>query len=131
MFLTLLLVTFLISALVSSLVVWLFTRPIDRILKRIIADEISEAWVKYIRFGLYVVGISSGVRINQLERYITRPPVQNAEVVSLTLERWVLEVYRTVISVLQGLAGVLLIFFIVALIAFVVVRIVELWRAKA
>ena len=130
MFLTLLLVTFLISALVSFLVVWLFTRPIDRILKRIIADEISEAWVKYIRFGLYVVGISSGVRINQLERYITRPPVQNAEIISLTLERWVLEVYRTVISVLQGLAGVLLVFFIVALIAFVIVRIVELRRVK-
>jgi hypothetical protein len=131
MFLTLLLVTFLISVLVSFLVVLLFTRPIDMILRRIIADEISDAWVKYIRFGLYVVGISSGVRINELERYITRPPVQNAEIVSLTLERWVLEVYRTVISVLQGLAGVLLIFFIVALIAFVVVRIVELRRANA
>ena len=131
MFLTLLLVTFVISVLVSLLVVLLFTRPIDRILRRIIADEISDAWVKYIRFGLYVVGISSGVRINELERYITRPPVQNAEIISLTLERWVLEVYRTIISVLQGLAGVLLVFFIVALIAFVVVRIVELRRAQA
>lgn len=131
MFLTLLLVTFLISAAVSFLVVLLFTRPIDRILRRIIADEISDAWVKYIRFGLYVVGISSGVRINELERYITRPPVENAEIISLTLERWVLEVYRTVISVLQGLAGVLLVFFIVALMAFVIVRILELRRAKA
>jgi|SRR5216684_181478 len=130
MFLTLLLVTFLISVSVSILVVWLFTRPIDGILRRIIADEISDAWVKYIRFGLYVVGISSGVRINELERYITKPPVQNAQIVTLTLERWVLEVYRTIISVLQGLAGILLVFFIVALIAFVVVRIVEQGRAK-
>ena len=103
MFLTLLLVTFLISASVSFLVVWLFTRPIGRILRRIIADEISEAWVKYITFGLYVVGISSGVRIQELERYITRPPVEDAEIISLTLERWVLEVYRTVISALEGL----------------------------
>ena len=78
MFLTLLLVTFLIPALMSFLVVWLFRRPISRILERIDADEISGAWVKYITFGLYVVGISSGVRINQLERYITRPPVENA-----------------------------------------------------
>ena len=131
MFLTLLLVTFLISVLVSFVVVRLFTSPIGRILKRIIADEISEAWVKYITFGLYVVGISTGVRINQLERYITRPPVEDAEVISLTFERWVLEVYRTVISALQGLAGVLLIFFIVALIAFVIIQTVELRRAKA
>ena len=92
MFLTLLLVTFVISALMSLLVVRLFRRPIGTILERIIADEISEACVKYITFGLYVVGISSGVRINQLERYITRPPVEDAEIVSLTLERGVLEV---------------------------------------
>ena len=130
MFLTLLLATFLISALMSFLVVRLCTGPIAQILTRIIADEISGAWVRYITFGLFVVGISSGVRINQLERYITRPAVENAEVVSLTLERGVLEVYRTVISALQGLAGALLVFFIVALIAFVIVRIVELPRAK-
>jgi peptidoglycan/LPS O-acetylase OafA/YrhL len=131
MFLTLLLVTFAISVLVSFLVVSLFHRPIDKILKRIIADEISDAWVKYIRFGLYVVGISSGVRINQLERYITRPPIENAEIITLTAERWVLEVYRTVISVLQGLAAVLLVFFIVALMAFVAVRFIELRRGNA
>ena len=125
MFLTLLIVTFAISILVSFGVVMIFTRPIDRILRRIIADEISDAWVKYIRFGLYVVGISSGVRIGELERYITRQPFPDAEILSLTPERWILEVYRTVIGVLQGLAGVLLIFFIVALIAFVIVRTVE------
>jgi hypothetical protein len=130
-FLTLLLVTFVISGLVSMLVVHLFTGPIGRILRRIIGDEISDAWVKYIKFGLYVVGISSGVRIGELERYITRPPFPNAEIVTLTPERWVLEVYRTVIGVLQGLAGVLLVFFIVALIAFVIVRIAESRRAAS
>jgi hypothetical protein len=125
MFFTLLVVTFLISVLVSFFVTSLFRRPIDKILKRIIADEISDAWLKYIKFGLYVVGISSGVRIYELERYITKPAVPNAEILSLTPERWVLEVYRTIIGVLQGLAGVLLVFFIVALIGFVAVRFIE------
>src|SRR5262245_26138736 len=124
MFLTLLLVTFLISVLVSFLVVRLFKQPIDKILQRIISDDISTAWVTYITFGLYVVGISSGVRIYELERYITRPPVQGGEIITLTGERWVLEVYRTIVSSLRGLAGVLLVFFIVALVAFVIVRIV-------
>ena len=131
MFLTLLLVTFVISVLVSFLVVLLFARPIDRILKRIIADEISEAWVRYIKFGLYVVGISSGVRIHELERYITKPQYKDAEIIPLIFERWILEVYRTIIEALQGLAAVLLLFFIVALIAFVVVRLFELRKAKA
>jgi hypothetical protein len=37
----------------------------------------------------------------------------------------VLEIYRTVIGTLQGIAWVLLIFFVVALLAFVIVRIGE------
>lgn len=130
MFFTLLIVTFVISLLVSFIVVRLFNAPVDKILKRIIADEISDAWVKYIKFGLYVVGISSGVRIYDLERYITKPQIKDAEIIPLTFERWVLEVYRTIIEALQGLAGVLLIFFIVALIAFVIVRVFELRKAK-
>jgi len=40
-------------------------------------------------------------------------------------------VYRTIISVLQGLAGVLLIFFVVALIAFVITRSIEHRRASS
>lgn len=131
MFLTLLVVTFLISVFVSFLVVALFKRPIDTILKRIIADQISGAWTQYITFGLYVVGISSGVRLYDLERYVNEPPFQNGKIISLTRDRWILEVYRTIISALQGLAWVLLVFFIVALMAFVIVRVFELRRAKA
>ena len=131
MFLTLLLVTFVISASMSFLVVWMFRRRMKKILGRIVADEMSDAWLRYITFGLYVVGISSGVRINQLERYIIKPAIEDAEIVSLTFERGVLEVYGTIISALQGLAGALLVFFIVTLIAFVIVRIVEMIpRAK-
>ncbi len=130
MFLTLLLVTFLISGAVSYLIVLLFTPPIARILCRIIVDDIATAWMTYIKFGLYVVGISSGVRVYELEQYITRPIGVDGAIVPLTPERWVLEVVRTVIGVLQGLAGVLLIFFIVALIAFVIIRGFELRKTK-
>jgi hypothetical protein len=78
MFITLLVATLLISVAVSFLVVRVFRQPIDSILGRIIADEISGAWVTYIIFGLYVVGISSGVRIYDLERYVTFGPAGNA-----------------------------------------------------
>jgi len=131
MFLTLLAVTFLISLLVSAIVVWLFTKPIDAILRRIISDAISAAWVTYIKFGLFVTGISSGVRVWELERYISPPQHAEAVVLELNRDRWILEVYRTIIGALGGLAGVLLIFFIFALIAFVIVRVFELKREKA
>ncbi len=125
MFITLLVVTFLIALGVAFAVVRMFASPIDNILKRIIADDISVEWVKYLKFATYVVGISSGVRIWDLEKYITPVQYEEARIVELTMERWVLEVYRTVISTLQGIAWLLLVFFVFALIAYVIVRIFE------
>ena len=126
MFLTLLLVTFAIATAVSVVVAAAFRRPVQRILARIIPDDLSSTWLRYLMFATFVVGISSGVRIWELEKYITQRPVRGLEVVELTRDRWILEVYRTVIGTLQGLAWVLLIFFVVSLIAFVLVRMSEL-----
>lgn len=130
MFMTLLLVTFVISLLVSGLLAWFFNRPIGAILQRIMADEISKAWRRYITFAILVIGVSSGVRIWELEKYITPPPGEKSAIVALNLDRWVLEVYRTVIGALQGVAWMLLVFFIFALIAFVIVRVFEMSRAQ-
>jgi hypothetical protein len=130
MFLTLLLVTLLLATTVSWAVSAAFNKSINSILSRIIADEISSAWVRYLKFAILVVGISSGVRIHELERYITPNQWQEKpRVLILTTERWVLEVYRTVIETLQGIAWMLLVFFVVALVAYVIVRIFESRRA--
>jgi hypothetical protein len=53
------------------------------------------------------------------------------QIIALTSERWVLEVYRTVIQTLQGIAWMLLAFFAVALLAYVVVLLSELKRAAS
>jgi len=130
MFITLLVVTFVIAFVVSTIVAKMFHKPLDSILSRIISDEISKAWSKYLIFAIYVTGISSGVRIWDLEKYITQPQFEGAKIVTLTGERWVLEVYRTVIETLQGVAWMLLVFFVFALVAYVIVRAFELKRAK-
>ncbi|MBU1920435.1 hypothetical protein KKG66_06290, partial [bacterium] len=73
----------------------------------------------------YVVGISSGVQIWNLERYIEgfQRTKDGADVLPvLNSETWVLEVYRAVIGSLQGIAWALLLFFLASLIAFVIVR---------
>ena len=126
MFITLLIATFIISFVVSTVVVLFFSRPLDRILDRIISDQISRTWSKYLKFAIYVTGISSGVRIWDLEKYITKPQYQGSEIVQLTSERWVLEIYRTVIGTLQGVAWMLLVFFVFALVAYVIVRVFEM-----
>lgn len=130
MFITLLAVTFVISLVVSSVAVLIFRKPVGRILKRVLDDEISHAWLKYLNFAVYVIGVSSGVRVWELEKYITPLRATDSQVISLTRDRWVLEVYRTIIGSLQGIAWLLFIFFIFALIAFVIVRVFELKRSK-
>ena len=130
MFITLLAVTFVISLVVSSIAVLIFRKPVGRILARVLDDEISHAWLKYLNFAVYVIGVSSGVRVWDLEKYITPLRAADSRVIELTRERWILEVYRTIIGSLQGIAWLLFIFFIFALIAFVIVRVFELKRPK-
>jgi ABC-type transport system involved in multi-copper enzyme maturation permease subunit len=117
MFILLLVVTFVIAVFVSFVVVRLFEGPIRKIIGRIITDEISAAWVRYLKFAIYVVGVSGGVRVWQLERYIT-PEGEETEPILLTTARWSLELYKTVIGTLQSVAWMLLIFFLIALVAY-------------
>ncbi|NQV15188.1 hypothetical protein HQ531_06995 [bacterium] len=121
MFITLLIVTFVISLGLSFLVVRLFRGSIDTILSRIVSSELSGAWNRYIAFALVVVGVSGGVRVWDLEKYITGL-TKDMQPVVLNLDRWVLEIYRTIIGTLQSAAWLLLVFFIFALIAYVIVR---------
>ena len=130
MFFALLIVTLLVATFVSWLVARAFDRPITIILERIVGPEMTGAWARYMKFAIYVVGVSGGVRIYELERYLPQPEAKMPDGIAepgyqltLTPERWVLEVYRTIIETLQALAWMLLIFFLFALIAYVIVRI--------
>jgi len=71
MFITLLIVTFFIALATSLLVVWLFRTPVQTILDRVVSDSLSGAWHRYLSFAVVVVSVSGGVRIWQLEKYIT------------------------------------------------------------
>lgn len=126
-FLLLLIVTLVVAVTVSATVIRAFTKPVDKILSRVIGDEIASAWRKFLMFALFVVGVSSGVNIWKLEQFVRspqpfvdgKPPMEPP---ALTPEYWGLEIYRTIIETLGGLAWALLVFFVVALIAFVIAR---------
>ncbi len=127
MFLLLLLVSFIVALLVCVIIVRIFSKPIASILQRLINEEIYKVWSKYITFAIYVVGISGGVRIWDLEKYIS-PREESGAILELTSSRWILEIYRTIIGTLQANAWMLLVFFIFALIAYVVVKGMEMKR---
>lgn len=130
MFFTLLLVTFALAVITSFIIAKFFEKPIGKILNRIIADDISGAWQKYLKFAIYVVGISGGVRIWELEKYI-QPQTKLLPQLALTNERWVLEIYRTIIETLQSTAWMLLVFFLFSMIAYVIVKVFELKQNKS
>ncbi len=116
MFYYLMICTFSLALLVSFGVMKIFSNSINQILARIINDPIHSAWA---------MGTSSGIRIYDMEKYITPLTYTDNDkkiVIELTQERWVLEIYRTIIETLQGLAWMMLVFFMVALIAYVIVR---------
>ena len=125
MFLSLLGVTFLVAVVVCFIVSRVFESPIDGILNRIVDIDIAYAWTKYLKFAIYVVGVSGGVRIHYLENFL-REATEKFSPPVLTGERWVLEIYRTIIESLQSIAWMLLIFFVFALLAYVIVRAVEI-----
>ena len=129
MFVSLLAVTLVVSLAACALVVRVFRGSIAAILDRLVGGELSAAWKRYLVFAIYVVGISGGVRIWDLEKYITARGPDEAPIV-LTGERWTLEVYRTVVSTLQSTAWMLLVFFVFSLIAYVILRGFELRRAR-
>jgi hypothetical protein len=113
----------------ASIVAFIFHKPIDAILKRVVPADIAYAWTRYLRFAIYVVGIGAGVRVWALEKYlIAQEPYK--EIVELTSDRWMLEIYETIIGTLQSAAMVLLVFFVFALLAVVIVQIFEKKAAK-
>jgi hypothetical protein len=76
-----------IAAIFSFLVARLFRNPITTILERIVDDDFSAGWWRYLTFVIYVVGISGGVRVWDLEKYITpRPEEAQAIVLNAALD---------------------------------------------
>lgn len=130
MVILLLVTTFVIAFIVAAIVARIFATPINRILDRVIGDELSHAWARYMRFAIFVVGIGGGVRVFALEKYMTAQEPYR-EIIPLTLDRWVFEIYETIIGTLSSTAMVLLVFFVFALIAVVIVRVFELRKTKS
>lgn len=129
MFIALLIVVFVVAVLVSAIVAALFHKPIRQLLTRIVSDDLTSAWTRYLKLAIYVVGISGGVRVWALERYISKRTATD-EILQLTRDRWIIEIYQTVIGTLQSTVWLLLVFFVFALIAYVIVRGLENRRTK-
>jgi len=128
MIIKLLVITFLLSLIVASLVAWFFRKSISAIMSRVVGEPLSSAWVRYMTVAIVVVGVAGGVRPWDYEKYIT--PAKDQPILVLNSDRWILELYRTAIGTAQAVIWMLLVFFVFALIAYVLVRGAELRHGK-
>lgn len=55
---------------------------------------------------------------------------KDLQAAGLSVDRWVMEIYRTAVESLQGIAWLLLVFFVFALMAYVIVRLGEMRTEK-
>ncbi len=128
MFVALFGASFVLALALSVAVAWVSREAIESVLRRFVADHVVRAaFSKYIRFAIVVVGISTGTRVRVLQEYISATAENKAAMAAaLTQEFWVLEIYRTIVGTLEGMAWLLLLCFFLALIAPVIVRMAKL-----
>lgn len=127
MFATLLIVTFIVALATAAVAAFIFSTPVNKIMARLVSEELAPIWKRYMMFAVLVVGIGGGVRAWELEKYIT--PDKDGKLIALTSERWGLEIYKTIIGSLQSITWLLLVFFVFTLLAYVMVRGFEMKKA--
>lgn len=126
MFYALLIVTLAVALVTSLLVARFFSDAITKILNRIIGPDLTEAWRKYMSFAIVVVGVSGGVNMWEIQKYLQNGREQTLE---LNGPRWTIEIYRTAIDTLSQISWVMLLFFLCAMVAYVIMRVAESSRA--
>jgi hypothetical protein len=121
MFVNFFLSTLAAAFVLSFLVAWLFWTPVKNVLRKLLDDEAAAAWTRYVCFTLVVAGVAAGARVRILEEYLTAPSFNRGAMLGeLTQEFWVLEMYRTVIGTVAGIAWVLLGLSLIAGIVYVI-----------
>jgi len=128
MIIKLLAVTLVVAVSVAGLVAWVFRKSISAIMTRIVGDPLGSAWVRYVMVAIMIVGVGGGVRPWDYAKYIT--PVKDQPLPVLNADRWILEIYSTVMGTAQAITWLLLVFFVFALIAYVFVRSAEARQGK-
>jgi hypothetical protein len=60
MFVRLLIPTFVAAVMTSTVAAMLFAKPVDRVVGRLVSDELAPIWQRYVLFAVCVAGIPAG-----------------------------------------------------------------------
>lgn len=120
MFYLFLLISLLTGVIITAITIKLFRNTIKSLLSKIIDVDIYEEWSKYITFVMYVIGLSSSFKINELNKY-----ADNYFQQTIQFDKLLLNFVGTSINVLQSLAWVLFLFYLAMLVVIVIFKILS------
>jgi hypothetical protein len=102
---------------------WIFRRMTENILSRQLAENVSHATAKYLQIAIWLVGVSSGARIQMLKDYLNAP-AYNAEALQaqMTTGLWSLAMYNTATDSLLGILWLMLVFAFLATVGVAFIR---------
>lgn len=118
-----------VAAIISFCVVKVFEKPIAAILSRIITDEVSRFFVKYVKLTTYLVGISRGIRIFQLYEDMRKLNAGSQDFDWIEI-LWMSGIYGTIIGTLQAIVHIYLWLFLLLSLLYIMVKVLESLEAK-
>ena len=138
----LLVIQFVCAIVISFCVVKVFNKPISAIFKRIIQDEISLSFTKYVKYATYFFGISGGLIGHLSEEYMPDKYLSESTSDSQTsglddelmseirdnLWFWMMcgLIIGRIAGTLHAVAQMYLVLFVIVVIAYIAVKILEL-----
>ena len=112
-------VSFVTAGLVSFCVASVCEKPISILMRRIIQNETSRMFTKYVRYTTYLVGISHGVRIHPIGFEIV---THFSEERNLDYQLLLMWIQMVIMQSLTAIALMYLAFFILGLIAYISIK---------
>ena len=115
------------AGLVSFCVASVCEKPLSILMRRIIQNESSSAFTRYVRYATYLVGISHGVNVNPLFSELAAHILERISIdrVSNYPEwwMWMSSIQLVILQPLIAIAYMYLALFVIGLIAYIIVRV--------
>ena len=122
-------ISFVTAGLVSFCVASVCEKPLSIFIRRIIQNETSHTFTRYVRYATYLVGISHGVTVNPLSSELRAHILKHDFIhhVSNYPEwwMWLIWIPTPIMQSLTAIASMYLVFFIFGLIAYITVKVRE------
>ena len=122
-------VLFATAGLVSFCVASVCEKPVSILMRRVIQNETSRMFTKYVRYATYLVGISYGVTVNPLSSELRIHMLEHISIDRVSFHpewwMWLIWIQPIILQSLTAIASMYMALFVLGLIAYITVKVRE------